>query len=102
MNIKGIESGLGIGKAFPTPDASAQPLLNPSESFSRFLGEMIDKVNSSQQASDTAVQQLITGETKSLHEVMIAMEKANVSFQLLNQTRNKAVEAYQEIMRMPV
>jgi len=101
MEIKGIESGLGISKAFSAPDAAAQPL-NPSDSFSRFLGEMIDKVNSSQMASDTAVQQLVTGDTKSLHEVMIAMEKASISFQFLNQTRNKAVEAYQEIMRMPV
>jgi flagellar hook-basal body complex protein FliE len=101
MEIKAIESGFGIGKAFSTPDTAAQPQ-NPSEGFSRFLGEMIDKVNSSQMASDTAVQQLVTGETKSLHEVMIAMEKASISFQFLNQTRNKAVEAYQEIMRMPV
>jgi len=101
MEIKGIESGLGISKAFSTPDAAVQPL-NPSDGFSRFLGEMIEKVNSSQMTSDTAVQQLVTGDTKSLHEVMIAMEKASISFQFLNQTRNKAVEAYQEIMRMPV
>lgn len=101
MEIKGIESGFGIGKAFPSPGAVATPVA-PAEGFGKFLGEMIEKVNSSQQQSDKAVQQLITGETKSLHEVMIAMEKASVSFQFINQVRNKAVEAYQEIMRMPV
>lgn len=100
MEIKGIESGLGISKAFP--DASSGKPTAPAESFGKFLGEMIDKVNSAQQSSDKAIQQLSTGETKSLHETMIAMEKANVSFQFLTQVRNKAVEAYQEIMRMPV
>ena len=101
MDIKGLESGTGLGKVFPSPGASVGND-SPAESFSKFLGEMIEKTNSSQQESDKAIQQIVTGETKSLHEVMIAMEKANVSFQFLNQVRNKAVEAYQEIMRMPV
>ena len=101
MDIKGLESGAGLGKVFPSPGAKVGGD-SPSEGFSKFLGEMIEKTNSSQQESDKAIQQIVTGETKSLHEVMIAMEKANVSFQFLNQVRNKAVEAYQEIMRMPV
>jgi flagellar hook-basal body complex protein FliE len=101
MEIKAIESGMGIGKAFASPGVASQPV-DPSEGFSKFLGDMMDKVNSSQIASDKAVQQLVTGETKSLHEVMIAMEKASISFQFMSQVRNKAVEAYQEIMRMPV
>jgi len=101
MEIKAIESGFGIGKAFAPTGAASQPM-DPSEGFSKFLGEMIEKVNSTQVDSDKAVQQLVTGETKSLHEVMIAMEKASISFQFVSQVRNKAVEAYQEIMRMPV
>ena len=100
MEIKGIESGLGVSRAFP--ELSAGKTTAPAEGFGKFLGEMIDKVNSAQLNSDKAVQQLSTGETKSLHETMIAMEKASVSFQFLSQVRNKAVEAYQEIMRMPV
>ena len=39
---------------------------------------------------------------RELHEVMLAVEKANISFQFLTQVRNKAMEAYQEIMKMPV
>lgn len=101
MDIKAIESGFGIGKAFPSVATQSQPA-SPAEGFSKFLGEMIEKVNSSQVESDKAVQQLVTGETKSLHEAMIAMEKASISFQFMSQVRNKAVEAYQEIMRMPV
>jgi len=100
MDIKGIESGFGISGAFPSPGGTKAAA--PVEGFSKYLGEMIEKVNSSQMASDKAIQQLATGETKALHEVMIAMEKASVSFQFITQVRNKAVEAYQEIMRMPV
>jgi flagellar hook-basal body complex protein FliE len=101
MDIKGIESGFGLEKAFAATGISAKPAA-PVEGFGKFLGEMIDKVNSTQMQSDKAVQQLVTGDTKSLHEAMIAMEKASISFQFVSQVRNKAVEAYQEIMRMPV
>lgn len=100
MEIKGIESGLGLTRAFP--ELSAGKATAPAEGFGKFLGEMIEKVNSAQQDSNKAIQQLSTGETRSLHETMITMEKASVSFQFLTQVRNKAVEAYQEIMRMPV
>lgn len=99
--VKGIENGIGLSQAFPAADTGTGKAA-PVESFSKFLGEMVDKVNQTQFAADKAVQQLATGESKGLHEVMIAMEKSSLSFQFLTQVRNKAVEAYQEIMRMPV
>jgi len=55
-----------------------------------------------QMQSDQAIQQLSTGENRNLHETMIAVEKASISFQFMSQIRNKALEAYQEVMRMPV
>jgi len=45
---------------------------------------------------------MVTGESRDLHEVMLAVEKANISFQFLTQVRNKALDAYQEIMKMQV
>ena len=71
-------------------------------SFGKFLEEMVGKVNDLQQNADQAIKSLATGESKGLHEVMLAVEKSSISFQMLTQVRNKAVEAYQEIMRMPV
>lgn len=100
MVIKGIESGVGMAEAFPA--ASGKKSASPAEGFGKVFGEMIDKVNGDLQSSDKAIQDLATGQTKALHEVMIAVEKANISFQFVTQVRNKAVEAYQEIMRMPV
>lgn len=99
--IKGVENGIGLSQAFPVGETAAGKAA-PVESFSKFLGEMVDKVNQTQSEADKAVQKLATGESKGLHEVMIAVEKSSISFQFLTQVRNKAVEAYQEIMRMPV
>src|SRR5690242_16642602 len=100
VNPVGIGINSGISQAFPTQQGKAAP--NPVEGFGDLLGKMVGKVNQLQQNADSNIQALATGESKGLHEVMLAVEKASVSFQLLTQVRNKAVEAYQEIMRMPV
>ena len=100
--IKGIDSGAGISQAFPVTEKSGSKSSSPAEGFSQMLGDLVDKVNQSQLDADKSVQNLVTGESKGLHEVMIAMEKANISFQFITQVRNKAIDAYQEIMRMPV
>ena len=52
--------------------------------------------------SGVELQKLATGETGNLHHVMIALDKANTSFQLVVQVRNKILDGYQEIMRMQV
>lgn len=102
MVIKGIESGIGVEQAFPSPLAKETKTVSPTEDFSKFLGDMVSKVNNMQVTADKSIQGLATGESKGLHEVMLAVEKASISFQFMNQVRNKAVEAYQEVMRMPV
>ena len=100
MNIHAIESGVGIGKAFPAEDTtvSASPLAGAG----KFFSELVSKVNDLQSQSDQSIQGLVSGENKNLHEVMISMEKASVSFLFLSQVRNKAIDAYQEVMRMQV
>jgi len=70
--------------------------------FVEFLEKAVDGVNQAQLESDRAIAQLNTGQAKNLHEVMIAMEEADISMRLMVQMRNKVVEAYQEIMRMQV
>ncbi|WP_041089924.1 flagellar hook-basal body complex protein FliE [Jeotgalibacillus soli] len=72
------------------------------QNFSSMLKEAISNVNSSQIESDRMTDKLINGENVELHDVMIASQKASVSMTLTMEMRNKAVEAYQEIMRMPV
>lgn len=72
------------------------------DSFGRMLKGSIEEVNRLQGEADTSIRQLVAGNAKNLHETMIAMEKASISFRLVMEVRNKIIEAYHEIMRMQV
>ena len=100
MELNGIQSGLGISKAFSS--ASDVKSSSPAEGAGKFFSELVSKVNELQTQSDKAIQGLASGENKNLHEVMISMEKASISFQFMSSVRNKALDAYQEVMRMQV
>ncbi len=84
----------------------ADPPLNPSQQVSSGFGDVlastVKEVNSAQIEADQSIERLHTGEDVNLHEVMLSMEKADISMRLLVQMRNKVVEAYQQIMRMQV
>ncbi len=71
-------------------------------SFGSILNGMISNAEQQQQNTDLAIQQLHSGGEKNLHEAMITMEQADISLRYLVQVRNKALEAYQEIMRIQV
>lgn len=71
-------------------------------SFASALKNAIDQVNGSQISSDEMTTKLARGENVDLHDVMITAQKASVSMSLTLEVRNKAVEAYQEMMRMQV
>ncbi|WP_029913234.1 flagellar hook-basal body complex protein FliE [Pelobacter seleniigenes] len=85
----------------------AKPQHAPSVSdignkFSEALKNSISQVNSAQVSADKAAEQIAAGETKNLHEAMIKLEEADISMRLMVQIRNKALDAYQEVMRMQV
>lgn len=83
--------------------AAATPSALPGatgESFLATLKDAMDKVTQAESRADGSVQSLLTGQTANIHETMIALQKADVSFQLMLQVRNKIVGAYEEIMRM--
>lgn len=67
--------------------------------FSDILKNALNSVNSAQVEADEAVQQVLSGESKDIHETMIALQKADVSLKLMLEVRNKILEAYQEVMR---
>ena len=100
MVISGIESGIGMSKAFPGVGKVSST--TTTDGAGKFFSELVSKVNDIQIQSDKSIQDLASGENKNLHEVMIAVEKSSISFQFMSQVRNKALEAYQEVMRMQV
>ncbi len=71
-------------------------------SFSSMLKESVEKVNSLQKQADAAIDDLVVGNSKDIVQTMIMMEKADTSFRLMIQVRNKIIQAYDEIMRMQV
>ena len=73
-----------------------------AKSFGDVLKDSIAEVDTLQKTADEAVKQMAAGGDKDVHQTMIAMEKASISFQLMIQVRNKIVSAYQEVMRVQV
>jgi len=105
MDTKGIEQVLSVLKS-----TAAQASGKPAESagagaadFSQVLQGSIDKVNQAQMQAQQMAEKLAAGDnTQNLHEVMIALQTASVSFQEMVQARNRLVNAYQDIMNMQV
>ncbi len=70
--------------------------------FADHLKGTVMTANALQHESSTAQQELATGRNGNIHETLIAMSKADVSFRMVMQVRNKIINAYQEVMRMQV
>jgi flagellar hook-basal body complex protein FliE len=89
----------GSGSSSRTETGSAT---GTQKSFADTLNEAINNVNELQKASDKGMQNLATGRTDNVAEVMIAAEKADIALKLMVQVRNKIIDAYQDIMKMQV
>jgi len=72
------------------------------QSFSDVLSDAINGVDKTMKGSDAKVQQFVAGETDNVHDVMISMQRAKLSFDLMVEVRNKVVETYQEVSRMQI
>jgi flagellar hook-basal body complex protein FliE len=73
-----------------------------SASFSNLLGNFVQEVSDKQNAANDSVNGLLSGKNVSLHQTMISVEEASVSFQLMVEVRNRLLDSYQELMRMQV
>ena len=71
-------------------------------SFGEILKTSLSEINQFQKNADRAIHELAGGNEKDIHQTMIALEKAEISFQFMMQVRNKIIAAYQEVMRMQV
>jgi flagellar hook-basal body complex protein FliE len=71
-------------------------------SFGSILKDSIQEISKLQTNADQAIAKVELDDSGSIHEAMIALEKADISFRAMMQVRNKIVEAYQEVMRMQV
>lgn len=101
MESVGISSLIGMANAGPGLQGGEQAEKG-GKGFADVLKSTVEKVNDAQLQADQAVNDLHAGKAKNIHEVTIALEQADISLRLMVQMRNKAMDAYQEIMRMQV
>lgn len=70
--------------------------------FADVLRDAINETNELQKQADIKTQDLATGKTTNIPEVMMTVEKADIALRLMTQVRNKIIDAYQEVMKMQV
>jgi flagellar hook-basal body complex protein FliE len=96
-----------VGRLSPllsgSPEATGKSLTEiTGPTFGSVLRNTLEETNKLQQEADTSARDFAVGQATSVHDTMIAMEKADISLRLVTKMRNKVVEAYQDIMRMPI
>jgi flagellar hook-basal body complex protein FliE len=82
-------------------DISGSPAAG-GDSFASMLGRMVSDINAQQVTASQTVSAVQSGQPVPLHQAVISMEEANVSFQLMVEVRNRLLEGFQEIMRMQI
>lgn len=91
--------------------APVQPMLPPVQtgapsqaagSFGDVLAKMVTEVDSTRQAAAVETRKVLLGESDSMHGAMLALQESSIALSMMVEVRNKLVESYQELMRMPV
>jgi flagellar hook-basal body complex protein FliE len=93
--IFSLPPDLTLGKLEPTTAAE-------SSGFAELLDAQVGEVNENLMAAEETLQDFAVGEERSIHHVLMSMEKAKLSFSLMVQVRNRVLEAYQDVMRMQI
>lgn len=108
MAITGVSSSVSMLQAAQSAAQGARAGLTPpvadpaAPSFANRLGQAIENVNAQQAKASEAVRDFETGRTDDLAAVMVEQQISSLGFQMTMQVRNKALQAYRDIMNMPV
>lgn len=95
--------GIGGVAGIPSTDvATAAPATDGPGGFASILTSSIEQLQGTQNTADSLAAQAATGDLKDVHEYMIARNEASLATEMVVTIKNKAVEAFNEIMRMPV
>ena len=107
--VFGVPSGVGglTGVAGIAPAPGVQETQGPTaapgaDGFAAVLAASFDQLQGAQKTADTFATQAATGDLRDVHDYMIASQEASLATEMVVTVKNKAVEAFNEIMRMPV
>ena len=92
--------GLPPGSIDVASPKAAAPSAADSGNFLESLHSAVEQASQLQSQADAQVAGLVSGNGQDVHSAMIAVEKANLTFELMLQVRNKIISAYQEVSRM--
>lgn len=84
----------------PLPVSKSTITKSADTGFGDILNKSIESVNNNIQEADKLVEGLVSGQHAKIHETMIALEKANITFRLMTKFQGKVLDAYKEVMRM--
>lgn len=104
MNITGINKYVDALKPIKGPEqgGEVQAPKTQESSFSSMFADALKEVDQLQHDANGKVEQMVKGEEANPHDAMIALEKADVAFQLMNQVRAKIIRAYEDVLRTQV
>lgn len=89
-----------IGNIANTPGSNKTDTPTGSQGFSQLIDHFVKSTNETQITSDQSIQDLVTGKTDNVQQVVMAVANAEMSFQLFMEIRNKLIDSYNELMRM--
>jgi flagellar hook-basal body complex protein FliE len=96
-------SSLPAIQNIPTPGSLTSATVSSSgvDAFSSILQQSVANVSQLQSDADASVNKFLTGEQDDPHNTMLAVQRSSLAFDMFVQIRNKVVQAYQEVMKMP-
>ena len=100
-SITDLSARIGGTAAGLSPGSAPAPASESSGSFADALKGLVENTDKSAEQANAAVGGMLN-KSVDVHDAMIALQRAEMSLQLTVQIRNKLVQAYQDIMRMPV
>jgi flagellar hook-basal body complex protein FliE len=101
MAINSVSSFTPITGATGSSAAGAAGKVS-GDGFGSMMKDMVESIDQSQKSAETEIAKAVTGESPDIHRTIIALQSADLKFQLGLQVRNKLIGAYDEIMRMQV
>ena len=102
MNISNLNSFSNPTSLSPAGKNSTGVTENSGGTFGSLVKEAVESIDGTQKSADQEIAKAVTGESPDLHRTIIALQTADLKFQLGLQVRNKLIGAYEEIMRMQV
>lgn len=102
MYVRPVGTVKTLGTLPLTPPRSAGTSVAPTESFQETLKRALSSLEQMDRELLKSNIELVAGTAKDMHSAVLAAEKASLALDLIIAIRNKAIEAYQEIMRMPI